>query len=156
MVKILSRRVGLSLVKSTLIGVLGVDNYSDKTRPIEETTMQEESIFLLIRPKKGKILVDRVNSEIVKSPIFTRMRQEIENFEVFFWSKVIPVAGLLQSVCSLRSFQVCMDAFEMNIAWFLLEIVRGSLPTALGAGQDSFQTLILLFDIVSVVIVVWR
>ncbi len=51
------------------------------------------SIFLLIRPKKGKILVDRVNSEIVKSPIFTRMRQEIENFEVFFWSKVIPVAG---------------------------------------------------------------
>ena len=49
-----------------------------------------------------------------------------------------------------------MDAFEMNIALVLLEIVRGSLPTALGAGQDWFQTLIRLFDIVSVVIVAWR
>jgi fatty acyl-CoA reductase len=51
------------------------------------------SIFLLIRPKKGKILADRVNIEIVQSPIFTRLRQETEHFEDFFWSKVIPVAG---------------------------------------------------------------
>ena len=51
------------------------------------------SIFILVRPKKGKLLADRVNLEIVKSPIFTRLRQETESFEDFFWSKVIPVAG---------------------------------------------------------------
>ena len=32
MVKILSRRVGWSVFKRTLIGVLGVDNYSDKNQ----------------------------------------------------------------------------------------------------------------------------
>jgi hypothetical protein len=43
-----------------------------------------------------------------------------------------------------------MNAFEMNIAWFLLEIGRGSLPTVLGAGQeDRFLTWIRLVDITS-------
>lgn len=50
-------------------------------------------IFLLIRRKKGKTLEERVNSEILSSPIFTRLRGEIENFEMYFWEKVIPVAG---------------------------------------------------------------
>ena len=44
----------------------------------------------------------------------------------------------------------------MNIACFLLEIGRGSLPTVLGAGQDWFQTLIRLFDIAPLVIVTRR
>jgi fatty acyl-CoA reductase len=51
------------------------------------------AIYLLIRPKKGKELADRVMNEILASPIFTRLRSEMDGFEDFFWSKVIPVGG---------------------------------------------------------------
>ena len=52
-----------------------------------------DRIFVLVRPKKGKLLTERVDNEIMKSPIFNRLRQETENFEAFFWTKVVPVGG---------------------------------------------------------------
>lgn len=51
------------------------------------------TIYILVRPKQGKQLRERVQNEIVASPIFNRLRQEMENFDQFFWAKVVPVAG---------------------------------------------------------------
>ncbi len=51
------------------------------------------AIFLLIRPKKGKELAERTQNEILSSPIFDRLREEKDDFESYFWSKVIPVGG---------------------------------------------------------------
>ncbi len=51
------------------------------------------AIFLLVRQKKGKELTERVQNEILLSPIFNRLREEKDDFDSFFWSKIVPVGG---------------------------------------------------------------
>ncbi|OQR94316.1 fatty acyl-CoA reductase [Thraustotheca clavata] len=52
-----------------------------------------DKIYVLVRPKKGRSVVDRLESDVINSAIFNRLREERSDFDTFIRSKLHPIAG---------------------------------------------------------------
>lgn len=61
------------------------------------TIPEIKRIYILIRPKDGKSLADRFESDILATQLFKRLKQEVPNWEEYVHKMVIPIKGDLVS-----------------------------------------------------------
>ncbi|CAK4143479.1 unnamed protein product [Aphanomyces euteiches] len=54
-------------------------------------------IYVMVRPKKGRSAHDRLESDIISSAIFNRLRSERPDFDTFIRSKLVAVGGDINS-----------------------------------------------------------
>ncbi|KDO25860.1 hypothetical protein SPRG_20700 [Saprolegnia parasitica CBS 223.65] len=90
-----------------------------------------DKIYVLVRPKKGRSAADRLESDVISSAIFNRLRSERSDFDTFMYHERI-IAHY--ESCSLETLQNALAILER---WSVVHMVqepaktRGATPRTL-------------------------
>ncbi|KAF0726769.1 hypothetical protein AaE_009573 [Aphanomyces astaci] len=83
------------------------------------STPDIDKIYVMVRPKKGRSAHDRLESDIISSPIFNRLRAERPaDFDSFIRSKLVAIGGDINSASlgmSAQDAQLLIDRVNVVV-----------------------------------------